>query len=131
MGITKRPVLNPPTPQREFDITTLSPELLNELPPSSSSSLPNQPLSSSSSNKSLSIESVAPGAPLRSHLYPMASALPDSHLPHPLTLIPEMTTSAMASEVLTATATLVHLLLLVRAQVCLPFILTFSLLSLL
>ena len=112
MGITKRPVLNPPTPQREFDLATLSPDLLDEI--SGSFSVP----SIDSGESHLAIKSVAPGAPLRSHLYPMAGSLPESHLPHPLTLLPEMTASAMTSEILTSTATLVHLLLLLRAQVC-------------
>lgn len=111
MGITRRPVLNPPTPQREFDLATISPDLLDEI--SGSFSVP----STESDDSNLAIKSVAPGAPLRSHLYPMAGALPESHLPHPLTLLPEMSASAMASEILTSTATLVHLLLLLRAQV--------------
>lgn len=111
MGITRRPVLNPPTPQREFDLTLLSSDLLDEI--SGNFSVPE--IDTDDSN--LAIKSIAPGAPLRSHLYPMAGAIPESHLPHPLTLLPELTTSAMASEALTSTATLVHLLLLLRAQV--------------
>lgn len=121
MGITRRPVLHPPVPQREFDITalSLSPELLEETTTKGKAS------ASENSGAKPAVSSVAPGAPLRSHLYPMASALPDSHLPHPLTLLPEMTTAGMTAEILTSTATLIHLLLLLRAQVRLhPYPLT-------
>jgi peroxin-16 len=110
IGITRRPVLNPPVPQREFDITSLSPEIIQQAtkPTPSSSTTP-------------SIQSISPGAPLRSHLYAMSGSLPETHLPHPLTLLPELTTSALAAEVLTSTATLVQVLLLLRSQVsCLP-----------
>jgi len=108
LGITRRPVLNPPVPQREFDITSLSPSIISEAtkPTPASSSTP-------------AIDSISPGAPLRSHLYQMAGSLPESHLPHPLTLLPELTTSAFAAEILTSTATLVQVILLLRAQVSL------------
>jgi peroxin-16 len=109
IGITRRPVLNPPAPQREFDITSL-PDIVGEVSGLSAT------LSAGSSSKA-AVESIAPGAPLRSHLYPMAGSLPDSHLPHPLSLLPELSASAFASELLTSTATLAHLLLLLRAQV--------------
>jgi peroxin-16 len=109
LGITRRPVLNPPIPQREFDITSL-PDIVGE-----ASGLSAQPSPSSSGKPAL--ESIAPGAPLRSHLYPMAGSLPESHLAHPLTLLPELSASAFTSEILTSTATLVHVLLLLRAQV--------------
>lgn len=114
MGVTRRPVLNPPIPQREFDITSLSPDLLDDR---RVTSLDTSPSSTADSESHLALKRVAPGAPLRSHLYPMSDALPESHLPHPLVLVPEMTASAMTAEILTSTATLVHLLLLLRAQV--------------
>ena len=106
LGITRRPVLTPAVPQREFDITSLSPSILSEA---------TKPVPSSSSTPA--IESISPGAPLRSHLYQMSGSLPESYLPHPLTLMPEMTTSAFAAEILTSTATLVHVLLLLKTQV--------------
>lgn len=106
-------MLNPPVPQREFDITALPPDLLD-----GSQQGPGAPsVSDAKAESYLAIKRVAPGAPLRSHLFPMSGALPESHLPHPLTLVPEMTAPALASEVLTSTATLVHLLLLLKAQV--------------
>ena len=106
LGITRRPVLTPAVPQREFDITSLSPSIISEAtkPTPSSSSTP-------------AIESISPGAPLRSHLYQMSGSLPESYLPHPLTLMPEMTTAAFAAEILTSTATLVQVLLLLKTQV--------------
>ncbi len=106
LGITRRPVLNPPTPQREFDLSTLPTNILDGT-------------AKTSSNSSLPIvTALPPNAPLRSHLYPMAGALPDSHLPHPLTLVPELdSTSAWTSEILTSTATLIHVILLIRVTV--------------
>ena len=106
LGITRRPVLNPPVPQREFDITSLSPEIISQA---------TKPVPTSTITPSIS--SISPGAPLRSHLYAMSGSLPETHLPHPLTLMPELTTSAFAAEILTSTATLVQVLLLLRAQV--------------
>jgi peroxin-16 len=106
LGITRRPVLTPAVPQREFDITSLSPSIISEA---------TKPIPSSSSTPA--IESISPGAPLRSHLYQMSGSLPESHLPHPLTLMPEMTTAAFAAEILTSTATLVQVLLLLKTQV--------------
>jgi len=110
LGITRRPVLTPAVPQREFDITSLSPSILSES---------TKPVPSSSSTPA--IESISPGAPLRSHLYQMSGSLPENYLPHPLTLMPEMTTSAFAAEILTSTATLVQVLLLLKTQVISPY----------
>ena len=107
LRITRRPVLYPPTPQREYDITALPSELLNGTGRTSSKS--SHPI----------VNTLQPRASLKSHLYPMARALPDSHLPHPCTLVPELdSTSAWTSEILSSTATLLHVILLIRATVC-------------
>ncbi|CAD6580025.1 MAG: Peroxisomal membrane protein pex16 [Tremellales sp. Tagirdzhanova-0007] len=110
LRITRRPVLYPPTPQREYDITALPSELLNGTGRTSSKS--SHPI----------VNTLQPRASLKSHLYPMARALPDSHLPHPCTLVPELdSTSAWTSEILSSTATLLHVILLIRAtQHCGP-----------
>jgi len=107
LGITRRPVLTPPTPQREYDISSLPTEILDGTHPSTLTSTPQ-----------LLVTALPPHAPLRSHLYPLAGALPESHLPHPLTLVPELdSTSAWTAEILTSTATLLHMILLIRATV--------------
>ena len=112
LAITKRPVIDPPTPQREYDIASLPSEILNN-PTSQKTSA-----SSSTSSQSVLVTNLTPHACLSSHLYPMASALPDSYLPHPLTLVSEInSTSAWTSEILASTATLIHVVLLIRAAV--------------
>ena len=107
LTITRRPVLYPPTPQREYDITALPSNLLDGT----------RQTSSNDSSRPI-VNTLQPRASLKSHLYPMAGALPDSHLPHPPTLVPELdSTSAWTSEILSSTATLLHVILLFRATV--------------
>ncbi|OCF37844.1 hypothetical protein I316_00068 [Kwoniella heveanensis BCC8398] len=120
LRITKRPVLFNPSPQREVDPSTLPPEILNSNSNSlSSSSLINntslvdqqeglkpQPLS----------PSIAPHAPLRSHLYPMLSNMPESHLVHPLNLVQKLKgKKEYVSEIIWSSVGLIHVLLLMKA----------------
>ncbi|EIW67372.1 hypothetical protein TREMEDRAFT_16146, partial [Tremella mesenterica DSM 1558] len=106
--ITKRPVLSPATPQREYDPSSLPQSAF------SSSSSPSSSTSSSIQNTFPSYDYPSP--PLRTHLYPLSSALPETYLPHPTTLLPELdSTSEVISEVLSISSTLVHVILLLRS----------------
>jgi peroxin-16 len=56
--------------------------------------------------------------PLRSHLYPLTAALPEDYLAHPLSLVPELENpNEVLSEVMSATAVLVQVIMLVRVAV--------------
>ena len=122
MGITKRPVLSPAIPRREYDLSSLPSSFLSSSPSSSSrpKSLPSSTNVASlpSATTRPVVTALAPHAPLRSHLLPLTPALPESHLPDPLTLLPPMeTTSAWTSEMIESSVTLIHVLLLIRASV--------------
>ncbi|KAI9637312.1 peroxisome membrane protein [Dioszegia hungarica] len=113
LRLTGRPVLSHPTPHRDLDISTLPTEILD--PPSLDPSDPaseHTPLGTSQAILPL----LPPGPALRTHLYPLASSLPEEYLPHPLTVLPEIETAGgYISEVLSSSATLVQVLLLLRA----------------
>lgn len=64
------------------------------------------------------LSAIGSRAPLRNHLYPLIDSLPEEYLCHPLMLVPELNTqSEMAAEVMSATAILVQVILLIRASV--------------
>lgn len=115
LAITRRPVLTQPTPQREYDIVSLPASLLKQTNKDDSS----EALSPDFHAPSQALTpTIAPLAPLRSHLYPMVNALPETHLQDPLTLMPELSSpGAWASEVIEASVVLLHVVLLIRASV--------------
>ncbi|GFZ49411.1 hypothetical protein JCM24511_07531 [Saitozyma sp. JCM 24511] len=124
---TRRPVLHPPTPQREVDITLLPTSVLDrphtQGPPTTSVAEPGHaiPAPTGPNGSTFSVKPVLldlpAHAPLTSHLYPMSGALPEALLPHPLTLLPPLeTTSAYVSEIINSSATLIQLILLLRAS---------------
>lgn len=128
LGTTGRAVLSPPTPQREYDLSTLVLSTSDLLSSSSSSSTPPSTISPNPKPTGSDIDAIinpqpvlsqlTDAAPLRSHLYPMTGALPDSHLPHPLSLLPELnSTSEWTAEIIAASTTLIHVLLLYRQSV--------------
>ncbi|KAK8854875.1 hypothetical protein IAR55_003614 [Kwoniella newhampshirensis] len=111
LRITSRPVLSPPTPQREVDLASLPTEVID--------------LSSSSSSAESELTTVADRpltpslaayAPLRCHLFPMVGSLPESHLPHPRDLLPKLRGSEYFAEILSSSVGLIHVLLLIRAS---------------
>ncbi|WWD18976.1 hypothetical protein CI109_103433 [Kwoniella shandongensis] len=112
LRITSRPVLSPPTPQREVDLSTLPTEILD---PPNLNPIPSQIGSEVTPTKPLT-PSLAAYAPLRSHLFPMAGNLPESHLQHPLDLVPRLKGSAYLAEALSSSVGLVSVLLLIRAS---------------
>lgn len=117
MSITRRPVLLPPTPQREFDFALIPQDKI----------LPPDGVKPKDEEKALPIQPTGPAravipslakAPLRSHLYPLLTSLPEEHLAHPLSLLPELSTPGdIAAEVLSSTAVLVQVVLLVYTMV--------------
>lgn len=114
LAITRRPVLSLPTPQREIDLGSLPEVLLAELSPTETTS-------TNTAGTKPALLSLSPSAPMRSHLFPMAGNLPESHLPHPLSLMPELSTAReWTAEILVSCATLVHVALLIRESVSLP-----------
>ena len=131
LGITRRPVLSPPTPQREYDLLSLPSSVLsrrNGPSPDDSQVLArtNQSKQSDQSGQpdrtqppSSAITPTLPAyAPLRSHLYRISGALPEDHLPHPLTLMPTLSSpSAWTAEIIESSVTLLHVILLLRASV--------------
>ena len=137
LAVTKRPVLSHPAPQREYDLLSLPSSLLqapqpNKASPSSASAATHstdKAVASPGGGESDSAEQVAappsgamttslpPFAPLRSHLFPLLGALPEDHLPHPLTLLPGLTPAQTISEIIESSVTLVHVILLLRASV--------------
>lgn len=103
---TKRPVLTTPIPQREYDISRIPQDVLH----ADSRQSPN--------TTTPALASIPSSAPLRAHLYPMITALPESHLAEPLTLLPELSSiSEYTSEILACSATLIHVVLLLRSVV--------------
>ncbi|GMK59154.1 hypothetical protein CspeluHIS016_0701690 [Cutaneotrichosporon spelunceum] len=109
IAITRRPVLDPPTPRREFDFASVPQDKL--LPRSSAGANKN-----GDSERRAVLGAVATRAPLRNHLFPLIGSLPEEYLAHPLMLVPELGTgSEMAGELLSATAILVQVVLLIRA----------------
>lgn len=117
LAITRRPVLTQPTPQREYDIVSLPASLLSTKQTNKDNS--SEALSPDFKAPSQALTpTIAPLAPLRSHLYPMVNALPETHLQDPLTLMPELSSpGAWASEVIEASVVLLHVVLLIRASV--------------
>jgi peroxin-16 len=106
LRLTRRPVPLNPVPTRQFDPASLP---LDVLDPSSSSS--------SSSSAPVDAEPAIAhmrGSTLRNHLIPLTASLPESHKPHPLALLPELDARGYAAEVLSASAGLVHVLMLLR-----------------
>jgi peroxin-16 len=108
-------VLTDPTPHRDLDITALPTEILN--PPTLE---PAHPASETSGLlTTFPVLPLLPAGPaLRTHLYPMAAALPEEYQLHPLTLLPEIQgVGAYIADVLSSSATLVQVVLLLRAAV--------------
>lgn len=102
---TRRPVLYQPTPQREVDLASLPPELLD--PSSSQQQDGNSPVT----------PQLPAYSPLRSHLYPMAGNLPEKYLQHPLDLIPQLKGSEYVAEAIACCVGLVRVFLLIRVSV--------------
>ncbi|WVQ81980.1 hypothetical protein IAT38_004107 [Cryptococcus sp. DSM 104549] len=101
---TRRPVLSPTTPQREVDLASLPPEVLDTTTPAPGpSDKPRTP-------------ELPAYAPLRSYLFPMAGNLPEKYLTHPLDLLPQLKGSEYVAEVIASCVGLVHVLLLMRAS---------------
>ncbi|KAL1413369.1 hypothetical protein Q8F55_001129 [Vanrija albida] len=114
MTITRRAVLLPPTPQREFDFALIPQDKI--LPPDGVKPKQEEKKVQPTGPARAVIPSLAK-APLRSHLYPLLSSLPEEHLTHPLSLLPELSSPGdVAAEVLSSTAVLVQVLLLVHAM---------------
>lgn len=115
LTITRRPIVWPPTPQREYDVSLIpQKELLahNGKP---------VPKAADHKGKAPVARPVVPAvarAPLRTHLYPLALALPQEYLAHPLSLVPEFESAGeVTAELLSATAVLVQVILLMRQSV--------------
>ncbi len=105
-------MLNPPTPRREFDFASVPQDKL--LPRSASG----EKKKGGGSERRPVLGAVATRAPLRNHLYPLIGSLPEEYLAHPLMLVPELSSGTeMAAELLSSTAILVQVILLVRASV--------------
>ena len=119
LRLTRRPVLAHPTPYREYDPATLPAEIVS---PPTRPSLDHGPNAARPNQ-----EPILPhmrGSTLRSHLQPLLAALPETHQPHTLSLLPELDAKGYAAEVLSASATLVHVLLLLRWAVSLSGVMT-------
>ena len=111
--ITRRNVLSLPTPQREYDLLSLPSAILK----SKATPSPAPPQEGSTSPFEAITPTLPPFAPLRSHLFPLCSALPEEHLSHPLTLLPVLGASETLAEVIESSVTLIHVLLLLRSAV--------------
>jgi len=117
LGITGRPVLSHPTPQREYDLLTLPSSLLRAASPASP---PSGSAAGEAAPPSAAVTpSLPPFAPLRSHLFPITTALPESHLAHPTSLLPTLSPGQAVAEVIESSLTLIHVILLLRAAVSL------------
>lgn len=104
----------PPTPQREYDVA-LIPQ--NRMLARKGAKTP-APETPKKNGVRRPVVNTVQRTPLRSHLYPLTSALPDEYLAHPLTLVPELETpSEVLAEVLSATAVLVQVVMLIRVAV--------------
>lgn len=119
LRITKRPVLSPPTPQREYDISLLPQTVLDKASSSRKASSTEKTKADIESGTPV-VSTLPPNGSLRGHLLPMAGNLPESHLAHPLTLVPELDTQGYVAECLSSTATLVQVILMLRAAVSPP-----------
>lgn len=109
LAITRRPVLAPPTPQREFDPALIPQDKLRAAPPAA-------PKDKVEDARPV-IPEIGHRAPLRAHLYPLVASLPDAYQLHPLGLVPELCTAKeWLSEVLNATTGLAQVLLFVYAM---------------
>lgn len=116
LRITKRPVLTPATPQREYDISLLPQTVLDKA--SSSRRNPSSDIVPEEAQPGkLAVSTLPPNGALRGHLLPMAGCLPESHLAHPLTLVPELDAKGYVAECLSSTSTLVQVILMLRAAV--------------
>ena len=122
LNITQRPVLSPPTPQREVDLLSIPPSMLKKEPPPPSSTSPQSSTTTAHLTPGIpphraAVTALPPNAPLKSHLYNLTASLPEDHLPHPLTLLPELhSTGAWTAEIIDSSLGLIHVLLLIRAQ---------------
>ena len=114
--ITRRPIVWPPTPQREYDVALIPQDRLLARDGKPSAAASAKKATNSAPRKT--VVNMLQRAPLRSHLYPLTSALPEAYLPHPLSLVPELERpSEVLSEMLSATAVLVQVILLIRVAV--------------
>lgn len=125
--ITKRPALWLTSPQREYDVSSIpqdkmvskiakkAEELSEKVHPTKQDAKQDK-----ESVRRPILPAVGTRAPLRTHLYPLVASLPDDYQAHPPSLVPELsTTGEIAGEVLSVTAVLVQVILLLRAAVCL------------
>lgn len=103
LAVTRRPVLSPPTPQREFDPALIPQDKLKASPPAAPTKAEDvRPV----------IPEIGHRAPLRAHLYPLVSSLPEAYQMHPLGLVPELCSAKeWLSEILHSTTPLVQVLL--------------------
>ncbi|ORY35444.1 peroxisome membrane protein [Naematelia encephala] len=123
LRVTKRPVLSPSVPQREYDPSSLPISILQPTSTastkSSSPSTSTQPTSETwNSTGQVAVLPLMPtGAPLRSHLYSMIGAMDEEHLQHPLTLLPPLqNVGEWSAELIQCSLGLIHVLLLIRAS---------------
>lgn len=109
LAVTRRPVLTPPTPQREFDPAIIPEHKLK-------ASAPGAPSKKFEDARPV-IPEIGHRAPLRAHLYPLVASLPEEYQMHPLGLVPELCTAKeWLSEVLNSTTSLVQVLLFYYAM---------------
>lgn len=119
LRLTNRPVLSHPTPYRDLDISSLPTEILD--PPTLDPKEIENDKSQSTPHPILPL--LPAGSALRTHLYPLSSALPEEYLPHPPSLLPEIKDfRGYAAEVLSCSATLVQVILLLRVAVSSNFV---------
>lgn len=98
-----------------MDISSLPTEILDP-PTLIQSELANEKASEFNEHPILPL--LPAGTALRTHLYPLSAALPEEYLSHPLTLLPEIRgIKEYISELLGGSATLVQVILLLRASV--------------
>lgn len=115
LAITGRPVVWPPTPQREYDVGLIPQDRLlgRNGKPKQTSEKPQ----TEKDNRRPVVNSLQ-RAPLRTHLYPLVTALPEEYLPSPLGLVPQIeSVSELTAEVLSSTAVLVQVILIIRDAV--------------
>lgn len=110
LAVTRRPVLSPSTPQREFDPSLIPQDKLTKNP------VPAAPGAKSEDARPV-IPEIGHRAPLRAHLYPLVSSLPEAYQTHPLGLVPELCTAKeWLSEILNSTTSLAQVLLFYHAM---------------
>ncbi|KAK1927021.1 putative peroxisomal membrane protein pex16 [Papiliotrema laurentii] len=120
LGVTGRPVLHPPTPQREYDLLSIPSAVLKTAKKAviptgpKASEEEEQPITALPSHGAVT-PTLPPYAPLRSHLFPLTNALPEEHLAHPISLLPTLTPGQYVSEIIESSVTLLHVVLLLRS----------------